>query len=132
VFVACCCSGGVGGAGAGYEEFELPSATGEGAGGRDSPDSIPEPERPPLRHIDKYIRAECPCLSKRYTIAVLTCIGKSRFVQSTRENHQKATLQMTESGQLYHVTTPSFGSQPISEGKSWIPTNQVCEIQKDR
>lgn len=40
-----------------------------------SPDSLPEPERPPLRHIDKYIRPECPCLSKRVTVAVLTCIG---------------------------------------------------------
>jgi len=30
------------------------------------------------------------------------------------------------------VTSPSFGSQPISEGKSWIPTNQACGIQNDR
>jgi len=37
-----------------------------------------------------------------------------------------------ESGQVYHVTTPSFGSQPISEGKSWIPTNQIGGIHKDR
>ncbi|XP_071454829.1 vesicular glutamate transporter 1 [Hetaerina americana] len=72
-----------------YEEFEMPTKQrpslgvlgeskdgmgypGEGAG---TPDSLPEPERPPLRHIDKYIRPECPCLTKRYTIAVLTCIG---------------------------------------------------------
>ncbi|KDR19506.1 Vesicular glutamate transporter 2 [Zootermopsis nevadensis] len=40
-----------------------------------TPESLPEPERPPLRHIDKYIRPECPCLSKRYTMAVLTCVG---------------------------------------------------------
>lgn len=40
-----------------------------------SPESIEEIERPPLRHIDKYIRAECPCLSQRYTVAVMTCIG---------------------------------------------------------
>ena len=40
-----------------------------------TPESLPEPERPPLRHIDKYIRPECPCLSKRYTVAVLTCVG---------------------------------------------------------
>lgn len=39
-------------------------------------DSVPEPERPPLRHIDTYIQPECPCLSKRYTVAVLACIGK--------------------------------------------------------
>ncbi|XP_059478768.1 vesicular glutamate transporter 1 [Neocloeon triangulifer] len=40
-----------------------------------TPNSAPEIERPPLRHIDKYIRPECPCLSKRYTVAVLTCVG---------------------------------------------------------
>ncbi|XP_046388397.1 vesicular glutamate transporter 1 isoform X2 [Ischnura elegans] len=79
------------GSGVRYEEFEMPTKqrpslgglgeskdgmggypAGDGAG---TPDSLPEPERPPLRHIDKYIRPECPCLSKRYTIAVLTCIG---------------------------------------------------------
>lgn len=38
-------------------------------------DSLPEPERPPLRHIDTYCMPECPCLSKRYTIAVLACVG---------------------------------------------------------
>jgi len=37
-----------------------------------------------------------------------------------------------ESGQPYHVTTPSFGFQPVTEGKSWIPTNQIDGIQKDR
>ena len=36
---------------------------------------MPLPERPPLRPIDKYIKPECPCLSKRYTVAVLTCLG---------------------------------------------------------
>jgi len=45
--------------------------------------------------------------------------------------YRVVSLQV-ESGQVYHVTTPSFGSQPISEGKSWIPTNQICGIQKDR
>ncbi|KAL1139803.1 hypothetical protein AAG570_006780 [Ranatra chinensis] len=43
--------------------------------GWESPEELPEPVRPPLRHIDKYIRPECPCLSKRYTTAVLTCVG---------------------------------------------------------
>nr|CAD7569121.1 unnamed protein product [Timema californicum] len=70
-----------------YEEFEMPSKFGyqksedekgfvggvEGELG--TPESLPEPERPPLRHIDKYVRPECPCLTKRYTVAVLTCIG---------------------------------------------------------
>nr|CAD7451867.1 unnamed protein product [Timema tahoe] len=70
-----------------YEEFEMPSKLGyqksedekgfvggvEGELG--TPESLPEPERPPLRHIDKYVRPECPCLTKRYTVAVLTCVG---------------------------------------------------------
>ena len=46
--------------------------------------------------------------------------------------HDKRDCSCTEEGQLYEVTTPSFGYQPISEGKSWIPTNQIYGIQKDR
>lgn len=48
-----------------------------GAGGEmpGEPMEVPEIVRPPLRHIDKYIRPECPCLSKRYTVAMLTCVG---------------------------------------------------------
>ncbi|CAH0768421.1 unnamed protein product [Bemisia tabaci] len=38
-------------------------------------ENLPEIERPPLRHIDKYIAPECPCLTKRYTMSVLTCLG---------------------------------------------------------
>lgn len=71
----------------GYEELELPQKLGPGGGawaetslqeksfGGGTPESLPEIERPPLRHIDKYVRAEFPCLSKRYTVAVLTCVG---------------------------------------------------------
>ena len=44
----------------------------------------------------------------------------------------RVVSRQVKSGQLYHVTTPSFGSQPISEGKSWIPTNQIGGIRKDR
>jgi hypothetical protein len=55
------------------DEDEKGFASAEGELG--TPESLPEPERPPLRHIDKYIRPECPCLSKRYTMAVLTCVG---------------------------------------------------------
>ena len=36
-----------------------------------------------------------------------------------------------EFGRVYHVTTPRFGSQPISEANSWIPTNQIGGIQRD-
>lgn len=43
--------------------------------GPESPMSFEELERPPLRHIDKYTKAECPCLSQRYTIALMACLG---------------------------------------------------------
>lgn len=69
----------------GYEEFAMPnneSAKDNMGFERDkdlhprgSFDSLPEPERPPLRHIDTYCMPECPCLSKRYTIATLACLG---------------------------------------------------------
>ncbi|PBC30740.1 Vesicular glutamate transporter [Apis cerana cerana] len=69
---------------AGYEEFETPrEGSKDNKGFEDereysrqaSFESLPEPERPPLRHIDTYCKPECPCLSKRYTIATLACIG---------------------------------------------------------
>ena len=41
----------------------------------DSPASFEEIERPPLRKIDKYCKAQCPCMSARYTIATMACIG---------------------------------------------------------
>lgn len=76
----------------GYEEFEMPSKNKNlmnvqpTLGFEDkqfpppgqkiaTPDDLPEPERPPLRHIDLYVKAECPCLRQRYTMALLTCIG---------------------------------------------------------
>lgn len=71
---------------AGYEEFEMPrEGSKDNKGFEDergysrqaSFESLPEPERPPLRHIDTYCKPECPCLSKRYTIATLACIGES-------------------------------------------------------
>lgn len=60
-----------------YEEFGISDKVSqeEPADDASTPDSTPEPERPPLRHIDKYIRPECPCLSKRVTVALLTCLG---------------------------------------------------------
>lgn len=50
--------------------------SGAGEFGLQSPaESLPSPVRPPLRHIDQYINPEIPNLSKRYTIAILTCVG---------------------------------------------------------
>lgn len=40
-----------------------------------SPESIQSVDRPPLRHIDKYIRPEISFLTKRITVALLSCIG---------------------------------------------------------
>ncbi|XP_069687183.1 vesicular glutamate transporter 1 isoform X1 [Periplaneta americana] len=97
-----------------YEEFEMPSKLGyrksedekgfvSGDGELGSPETLPEPERPPLRHIDKYIRPECPCLSKRYTVAVLTCIG---FIISfgMRCNMGMAKLHTGNDTTVFHWT----------------------------
>ncbi|XP_056634797.1 vesicular glutamate transporter 1 [Diorhabda sublineata] len=40
-----------------------------------SPESLPDFERAPPRKIDEYIRAELPYLSKRATVALLSCLG---------------------------------------------------------
>jgi len=40
-----------------------------------TPASFEEIERPPLRKIDKYCKAECPCMPARYTIATMACVG---------------------------------------------------------
>uniref|UniRef100_A0A1B0A1J9 Major facilitator superfamily (MFS) profile domain-containing protein n=1 Tax=Glossina pallidipes TaxID=7398 RepID=A0A1B0A1J9_GLOPL len=67
----------------GYEEMAVGEKEGDGPGGGvrydddrpDSPASFDEIERPPLRKIDKYCKAECPCMSARYTIATMACVG---------------------------------------------------------
>jgi ACS family sodium-dependent inorganic phosphate cotransporter-like MFS transporter 6/7/8 len=37
--------------------------------------SFEEMERPRLRHVDTYCPAQCPCLSARFTVALMACIG---------------------------------------------------------
>lgn len=66
-----------------------------GDDGPESPASFEEIERPPLRHVDKYCRAECPCMTTRYTVAMMTCIG---FIISfgIRCNLSMAKLTLTE------------------------------------
>ncbi|KAH8377977.1 hypothetical protein KR093_008224 [Drosophila rubida] len=67
----------------GYEEMEGGEREGRGPGGGhaydddgpESPASFEEIERPPLRKIDKYCKAECPCMPARYTIATMACVG---------------------------------------------------------
>ncbi|KAJ8681254.1 hypothetical protein QAD02_017041 [Eretmocerus hayati] len=79
-------TGGGGVAGnAGYEEFEMPNEHMKDNRGfvdergnltkQPTLDSLPEPERPPLRHIDTYCMPEIPGMSTRFTIALLACIG---------------------------------------------------------
>ncbi|XP_001654157.2 vesicular glutamate transporter 1 [Aedes aegypti] len=107
-----------------FEKFEMPKhgydqvdgsgmATGAGDGtkgygaddgGGDSPMSFEEIERPPLRHIDKYVRAECPCIkTTRFTIALMTCLG---FIISfgMRCNMGMAKLQFENATVKYNWT----------------------------
>lgn len=59
-----------------FDHFSQPNhGYGTVTGEIDSPGSFDEVERPPLRHIDKYVRAEVCNLTARYTVSVLTCVG---------------------------------------------------------
>ncbi|XP_053694884.1 vesicular glutamate transporter 1 [Sabethes cyaneus] len=112
--------------GIGFEKFQMPpkhgydqmggAGLGEGPtyvpaddGGGDSPVSFEEIERPPLRHIDKYVRAECPCIkTTRYTVALMTCLG---FIISfgMRCNMGMAKLQF-ENGEVKYNWTVAMES----------------------
>ncbi|KAI5642705.1 major facilitator superfamily domain-containing protein [Phthorimaea operculella] len=61
----------------------------------DDLETPPSPDRPPPRKIDQYIRAECPCLSARFTVALLACFGFS-IMFGMRCNMSMAKLKMTE------------------------------------
>lgn len=84
--------GGGGGGDGGMYDDNLP----------ESPMSFEEIERPPLRHIDKYLKAELPCLSQRYTVALMACLG---FVISfgMRCNMGMAKLQLEHKVSLYLI-----------------------------
>ncbi|KAJ8976161.1 hypothetical protein NQ317_002049 [Molorchus minor] len=59
-----------------YDEFAEPVKPADGAADdASSPESLPDHDRPPPRLIDKYIRPELPYLSKRVTVALLSCMG---------------------------------------------------------
>lgn len=59
-----------------FDHFSQPTqGYGTVSGDMDSPGSFDEVERPPLRHIDKYVRAELGNMTARYTVSILTCVG---------------------------------------------------------
>ncbi|KAL1509037.1 hypothetical protein ABEB36_003842 [Hypothenemus hampei] len=61
-----------------YEDFEddpTKLKTGEQQDDTLSIESLPEYQKPPLRKIDYYIRAEIPFLSSRATVSLLCCVG---------------------------------------------------------
>lgn len=73
--------GGLGGMGVKDEEGEKTwdrhGMRGMGEGEEWQSVDFPEIERPPLRHIDKYVRPELPCcdMTKRFTVAILASVG---------------------------------------------------------
>lgn len=101
---------------AGYEEFETPrEGSKDNKGFEDereysrqaSFESLPEPERPPLRHIDTYCKPECPCLSKRYTIATLACIGR-------------ISKQISLSFSSFTICLWTMNFSPVLNNKIWV------------
>uniref|UniRef100_A0A182RFJ1 Uncharacterized protein n=1 Tax=Anopheles funestus TaxID=62324 RepID=A0A182RFJ1_ANOFN len=118
--------------GVGFEKFEMPKqgydqmdgAAVGGAyqtdtGGNDSPMSFEEIERPPLRHVDKYVRAECPCIkTTRYTISLMTCLG---FIISfgMRCNMGMAKLQF-ENGSVKYQLDCSDWRGAVDSSLFWV------------
>lgn len=59
-----------------FDQFNAPRQGYDTVGGDiDSPTSFDEIERPPLRHIDKYVQAKLFGLSARYTVAFMAMAG---------------------------------------------------------
>lgn len=59
-----------------FDHFSQPKHGYDNVNGElDSPTSFDEIERPPLRHIDKYVRAEFFGLSARFTVAFMAMLG---------------------------------------------------------
>lgn len=59
-----------------FDHFSAPKQGYDNVNGDiDSPTSFDEIERPPLRHIDKYVRAEIYGMSARYTVAFMAMMG---------------------------------------------------------
>lgn len=59
-----------------FDHFSTPKHGYDNVNGDiDSPTSFDEIERPPLRHIDKYVRAEVFGMSARYTVAFMAMMG---------------------------------------------------------
>ncbi|XP_031624157.1 vesicular glutamate transporter 1 [Contarinia nasturtii] len=59
-----------------FDQFNQPKHGYDNVNGdMDSPTSFDEIERPPLRHVDKYCRAQCLNLSARYTVAFMAMMG---------------------------------------------------------
>ncbi|GBP49654.1 Vesicular glutamate transporter 1 [Eumeta japonica] len=77
-----------------YESFHV-SQKGYDQFDGDDMESPPSPDRPPPRPIDKHLRAQCPCLTVRYTVALLACFGFS-IMFGMRCNMSMAKLKMTE------------------------------------
>lgn len=62
-----------------YDDFDAPrKLSGDPnhpANDLSSPESIQSVERPPLRYVDMYIMPEIPGITKRNTVALLSCMG---------------------------------------------------------
>ncbi|XP_022814834.1 vesicular glutamate transporter 1 isoform X1 [Spodoptera litura] len=78
-----------------YENFQVDQKGYDQMYDGEDLETPPSPDRPPPRPIDKYVRAECPCLSARYTVALLACFGFS-IMFGMRCNMSMAKLKMTE------------------------------------
>lgn len=90
-----------------FDHFNQPTHGYDNVNGDiDSPTSFDEIERPPLRHIDKYMRAEIYGLSARYTVAVMAMMGFIiSFGMKCNLSAAKSELQKPTHTNLNYVST---------------------------
>lgn len=85
-----------------YENMDIGEYGGAGGGGvgeAGTPESLETVERRRYNHrrVDDYCRAQCPCLSARFTVSVMACLGF--IIQfGMKTNLPAAKLQLEQSG----------------------------------
>lgn len=95
-----------------FDHFSQPKHGYDNVGGDiDSPASFDEIERPPLRHIDKYVRAELFGLSARFTVAFMAMMG---FIISFGMKCNLSPAKMERDRASWEAEAPKWNNVTVS------------------
>lgn len=76
---------------------------------------------------DKYIKAECPCMTARYTVALLACFGFS-IMFGMRCNMSMAKLKMTEKGNVSSHREMILLPKVLLRAQKLFSVNIYCKL----